>query len=57
MVTLMFLSRLEKPAAEWHPLVHQPLLQALDTALLSFARWEASDVVPIWLLAGAKVFR
>jgi len=57
LVTLTFVSRLEKPSTDWHPVRHQPLLQALDTALLSFARWEAADAVPTWLLAGVKVFR
>ena len=41
----------------WHPVQHQTYLQAMDTALLSFARWEAGFFNPVWLLNREKVFR
>lgn len=32
-------------------------LQALDIALLSFARWQIDDITPSWIIAGNKAFR
>lgn len=32
-------------------------LQALDIALLSFARWQLDEVAPTWIIAGNKAFR
>ena len=32
-------------------------LQALDVALLAFARWRVADPSPSWILNGSKVFR
>lgn len=36
---------------------HRPVLQALDTALLGFARWGLGMDEPSWILSGAKAFR
>jgi hypothetical protein len=32
-------------------------LQALDVALLAFARWQLDEAAPTWVIAGNKAFR
>lgn len=57
-VRLMFVARvLRPPGMNWHAVKDQRLVQAMDTALLSFARWTAGEERPSWLLSGEKVFR
>lgn len=40
----------------WVDAKHRHLLQALDTALLGFARWGIGTDDPSWIIAGAKAF-
>lgn len=58
-VRIALVGKLWRPpeGKEWHAIEDQPLLQALDTGLLSFARWQKSEDLPSWLHTGAKVFR
>ena len=35
----------------------QAALQALDIALLSFARWQLDEQKPSWIISGSKAFR
>ncbi len=52
-------ARLNNAAAvmEWHDPAYKPSVQALDIALLSFARWQAGENLPTWILSGPKAFR
>ena len=57
-VRMMFVAKLDRPPGmNWHAVKDQKLVQAMDTALLSFARWTAGEEKPSWLLSGEKVFR
>ena len=42
---------------QWSKTQDLSVLQALDIALLSFARWELGDSNPSWIIAGSKAFR
>ncbi len=42
---------------DWRNAVEQSSLQALDVALLSFARWQLDEQKPTWVIAGSKAFR
>ena len=42
---------------KWTNTDQSMILQALDTALLSFARWDSSEAEPSWILSGSKAFR
>ena len=44
------------PGSQWTA-TYKPTIQALDVALLSFARWQSGDPSPQWLLSGNKVFK
>ena len=57
-VRIMFVAKVLRPQGKsWNALKDQKLVQAMDTALLSFARWTAGEEKPLWLLSGEKVFR
>ena len=57
-VRIMFVAKVFRPQGKsWNALKDQKLVQAMDTALLSFARWTAGEERPSWLLSGEKVFR
>jgi hypothetical protein len=42
---------------QWSKTQDLSVLQALDIALLSFARWEVGESNPSWIIAGSKAFR
>lgn len=44
------------PGSQWTT-AYKPTIQALDVALLAFARWQSGDPNPQWLLSGSKVFK